>query len=971
MKTSFRMWLGGVALLSVLFVVPSAVAQDPFKNMPPEVRAKAMEEMRKRGMNPGMMPGQNQPPQGEQKPEEKKDGEKPAENKGGETKTIKRPDKPPTVDPNRAKLTPDKDGRVQFNYMGQPWSDVLQDYADAAKLSFDWQELPSDYLNLTTQRKYTLLEARDLLNRHLISRGFTMINQGELLSIVKIENLDSSLIPEIGADDLDSHMPHEFVRVRFTLPPAMDPTKAKEDVASLLRPNAKVTPLLETKRLLVIDTVGNLRNVRDLIYAEQAAASSIIKPKVYQIRYRRADYVADQIMIVLGMDKDKRQSPQEQMMAQQQQMQQMQQMQEMMQRGGGGNKDMAKMMMKDEPKVFITVDRSQNTLLVNAPPDLIPVIDRTIAELDVAKQDFAVGSPGQDNGARYMEKYSTVTANPETVVTALQDIGNLHPLTQLQSDTKAKTIYAYATITDHATIKRMIASLDGSGRKAEVIWLPKRLPADQVAGSIMSLLSGEGEKKDDDDNFPFYFFRNNNNDDDEPETAFRVLPDLENNRIILWATENEMVEVRTLIAKLSERADGTLIGADRVRVLDTRSPEATQRLLERLNDSWTGENELEVEIPEGGIAPREEDDAKDDEVEEGAAEKEKDRVTMRVRSPFHLAQVTTEKSPAEPAPARKPKPKVKVTVNDEGQLVIISDDPAAIEQMQELIDQLAPPEPEFRHYRLTYITSEDMKEILETYFADVLAEDSEPILDWWGRVRNNNDKKEEPATLGKQRKLRIIEDYWTNTLIISNASPTQLRLIEDMIGLYDIKQKPQGFPDRMTVTIKVKYSRASDIAKSLKEVYADLLSSKDKEFQGREGEQSSSIQRSQRYMFGDAEDPIRFEGIVSLGVDEVSNSLIVSAPKGVIDSVKETVSVLDEAAQPNTVVEVHEIRGMISPEQLQRAVMRAMSEPWVGGKPVSQLNANQQNQNQDQRREGGWDRRQGRGGRGGGRGGNN
>jgi type II secretory pathway component GspD/PulD (secretin) len=233
-------------------------------------------------------------------------------------------------------------------------------------------------------------------------------------------------------------------------------------------------------------------------------------------------------------------------------------------------------------------------------------------------------------------------------------------------------------------------------------------------------------------------------------------------------------------------------------------------------------------------------------------------------------------------------------------------------------------------------------------------------------VRNSQDQKKEPPSLGKQRKLRIIDDYWTNTLIISNASSMQLRLIEEMIGLYDKKQKPQGFDERRTVTVKIKYSRASDIAKSLKEVYADLLSSKDKEFQGREGQQASSIQRAQRYMFGDAEEPIRFEGILSLGVDEVSNSLLVSAPKGVIDSVQDTISMLDQAAEPNTVVEVHEISGTISPEQLQRAVMRAMSEPWVGGKPVSQLNANQQNQNQDQRREGWRDRGRDRGRRGGG-----
>ena len=152
---------------------------------------------------------------------------------------------------------------------------------------------------MITHRKYSLLEARDLLNRHLLARGFTMIVHGELLSVVKIDKLDPSLIPRVSPDDLEDYPPYDFVRVRFDLPQSMDPAKAKEDVTVLLSPNAKVTPLLATKRLLVIDAVANVRNVRDLIYAEQAAADSEFKPVVYQIRYRRADYVADQIMIVI------------------------------------------------------------------------------------------------------------------------------------------------------------------------------------------------------------------------------------------------------------------------------------------------------------------------------------------------------------------------------------------------------------------------------------------------------------------------------------------------------------------------------------------------------------------------------------------------------------------------------------------------------------------------------------------------
>ena len=61
-------------------------------------------------------------------------------------------------------------------------------------------------------------------------------------------------------------------------------------------------------------------------------------------------------------------------------------------------------------------------------------------------------------------------------------------------------------------------------------------------------------------------------------------------------------EVRNLIAKLSESADGTLVGADRVRVLEARSHESTLATFGTSKQSWAGENELEIDIPEGGIA---------------------------------------------------------------------------------------------------------------------------------------------------------------------------------------------------------------------------------------------------------------------------------------------------------------------------------------------------------------------------------
>ena len=117
-------------------VVPSGLT--------PEQAAKFQEHMRKRrGKSPKTAPvSKNDGEKKENKPEEANKEEK----KNDSADTIKRPtDRPVEYDPNRVKLTPDEQGRVQFNYLGQPWTDVLQDYADAAGYTLDWLELPGRF----------------------------------------------------------------------------------------------------------------------------------------------------------------------------------------------------------------------------------------------------------------------------------------------------------------------------------------------------------------------------------------------------------------------------------------------------------------------------------------------------------------------------------------------------------------------------------------------------------------------------------------------------------------------------------------------------------------------------------------------------------------------------------------------------------------------------------------------------------
>jgi hypothetical protein len=97
---------------------------------------------------------------------------------------------------------------------------------------------------------------------------------------------------------------------------------------------------------------------------------------------------------------------------------------------------------------------------------------------------------------------------------------------------------------------------------------------------------------------------------------------------------------------------------------------------------------------------------------------------------------------------------------------------------------------------------------------------------------------------------------------------------------------------------------------------------------------------------------IAFAGVLSVGVDEVSNSLIVCAREELIDSIVDTVKALDEAAKPDTVVQVHEVRGLLTSDKLQAALSKALGQPWPGGKPLEPKAAQQQGGQQGQGQQG-------------------
>src|SRR5271155_2968609 len=128
---------------------------------------------------PGMMPqvipvpvpATPEEPKKEEKKEEKKEPALPA----GPPPVTRPPamDNPAVLADQRMRL--DEKKQVSFNFQEAPWPFVIEEGARVSGMTFDWQTLPGDSLNLRSSGKTPIAQARDVINAQLLARGYSML----------------------------------------------------------------------------------------------------------------------------------------------------------------------------------------------------------------------------------------------------------------------------------------------------------------------------------------------------------------------------------------------------------------------------------------------------------------------------------------------------------------------------------------------------------------------------------------------------------------------------------------------------------------------------------------------------------------------------------------------------------------------------------------------------------------------------
>jgi len=889
--------------------------------------------------------------------EEKKEGEEGNEEKkegDGNTssETVKRPTEPPKVaDPRELDAKPDKNDKIQFSFNGQAWPDVLQWLANVSDYSFDWTELPGGYLNLSTQRPYTLAEARNLINRQLHARGYTMILTGEVLSVFKIDKLDPALIPRVTEEDLYDLQPQDFVKITFQLPADMEVAKAAEDVQKMVSEHAKVIALPSTKRLLLISTVANGRLVSMIFNEERLVADGKVVPVEIVLKHRRAEKIIDILYVVLGLDPASQPS-QAELAVQQQKMQLLMQMQ-------GAGADVATMLKKDGPPVYIAYNSQRNSIMVNAPNAELKVIQRTVEMLDVPSNHASASDIAENPGRRLPKSYKLESIDPRTLLTTLEEIGDLSPLAELRADNKADILFARATQRDHEKITQMIEELDGAEQETRVFDLRKH-PADAVAGTLRGLFA---EKKEDDSNsrrnryYGFYGYGRNDEEEEKP-TDLKIDADVGNNRLIVRGSPEQLDQVEDFLVKIGEPRQGAA-NADRLRMVDSIDPAATAKLIEQLRRTWPtiGENELVIQAPDA--LPMEEPPVEQSSETSDEPPAEVDRAThLRPRrsqpegeAVFRLVADSQDPQTggSEPGGEEAKKPPIVIKITPDGRLMLSSEDTAALDKLEEIIEASAPPQQRFKIIEVNYVTAFSIYLTLKGFYADELkGEETEGYFDY-RYYEYVPGKSAGSPQMSKRKKLQLDYDVASNTILVANASPSQLREIESLISSYDQPTAGDSAKSRRTAAIKIKYNRAKIVAAALKEVYRDLLSQRDKEFETDDkngagtAKETTTIIRYGNGSGGDSDGtkkptPVKvgFQGALSVGVDEISNTIIISVQEELFESVLMIIEGLDEAAKPQTTVAVHSVGKGMNAEALQKALSEALGRPWIGGKPEQQ-----------------------------------
>ncbi len=715
--------------------------------------------------------------------------------------------------------------------------------------------------------------------------------------------------------------------------------EAQEEIEELLGPQGSVVPLPSSQQVIVTESGGRLRTIREVL--EQA--ERLRDPAEHELQWFELHSVTPDEVVAL-----------------------LRQMFEIPEDGNA---------MPDGSLRFAT-DPVGLRLLAAGRPDRLRQVARMLETID--RSAFGEQTGAGPQAAPQVEVYSLAPADPESVLKVMQTLLADSPGARLSLDPRTDNLIAMARPSEHATIRATLDQLQRDAQGVEVIRLRVVEPHIAVL-AIGKLFTEDGGK---------------------PPT---IDADPARRQLLVRGSAAQIAQIRSLLEKMGEPSGTpeTLSGG-KLRLVPVEG-EGAAELVERLQQLWPNlqENELRIVpmqrgggdrwIDERTPVPSEQAESAPPEASVPVPSHEMTEPAVEFTEPTEPTEsaepaeppgpmlpmpdaptadeVDTPPAPsppvepseppappelgptAAPLPRNEPaeaeplqpagqrgKPAIFAIPSAEG-LYISSDDISALDRLETLIGVLAGPvdagEAKLTVFYLRHAQAAPVAERLTQLLADSFSPG--------GGGTESDDAAAASGILGAGGALSgvgrltlsgpvsITPDPRLNALLVQ-AAPADVRLLEQMLTVLDRPGSPEEVAaESKPRLIPVVHTTANEIAEVLREVYQDRLVT-GSGTGGARGGRMSPQQMMEMFRRGreggregapggdtggrSTEPDVR----MSIGVDARTNSVVVAAPEPLFEEVRSLVETLDQAAsEENQTVQVLSLRNS-NPETVREAL---------------------------------------------------
>ncbi|MDA1248797.1 MAG: hypothetical protein O2820_06185 [Planctomycetota bacterium] len=799
--------------------------------------------------------------------------------------------------------------KMSFNFRFAPWVDVLRMFADASGLTLDPSVIPPGTFNYYDKKEYTPSEALDVINGYLLQKGYLLVKRDEFLVTLSMDRpIPPNLLPIITPEDLPKHGRNEMLTMLMKVE-GIVAADAVAEIDPLLGPWGKATSLARTNRIHITDTGANLTRIHDLLVSEIDTGDTVFKKiQLTEISVLDADIVIRELFglpargvgnVSAGSGNDSRYSSSRDP------------------RYSRPSTPTPATPADGDGAVQVAVDERTNTLLITASPTSLKIIEETIAAIDVP----AVEGFNSRNRQPYLEVYQLKSAD---TIEVTKTLNVLFPGAVVNEDGRARRIHIHGPQSLHDEIAPLIKRLDGEGGNtivAAVIPLA-RMDAFTATASIQSLFLLDGD------------------------SAPIIQPNPNANGLIVRGTQQQVDQIKLLVSEL-EPVGGGPSGSGNVRTipLGGRDAEEMAELLKGMFER-SSKNPIRIVVPsatgadrrvpsfrsrpldpepldrqpaaggEAGRTPTENvrpaSDRRGPEASLDALRKNSGLFNVNFQQDAGDASDAGAKTDLEAVlglggsdAGTDGKSPILITVQG-GNLVVISQDEKALDEIEELVQSLSQAIPPSNNWTVFYLQSSDATEtaaILERIFptSSVSSASSANSGGMFGDLtsgissmgRSVMNMSGLDGLMNSATTLRIIPDTRSNSLFVTGP-PHLVNECEEMLKILDASELPEQLRERAPRYIVVKHADIADVAEIIEDVYKEEMTPPAQQQQQRGGGGGGGNPLAA--LMGGGGGGARANVKLTIGVDSRSSRLIVSASEPLFNQIKVMVEDLDEAA---------------------------------------------------------------------------